>query len=77
MSQGQVGLNPFDLDQELLPEDLDLVKPDEIVQPGRTDVDRVDDLEAHEKEEDRKGGNPEEGLLFHKALMLVDSMQHE
>jgi len=75
--QGQVGLNPFDLDQELLPEDLDLVKPDEIVQPGRTDVDRVDDLEAHEKEEDRKGGNPEEGLLFHKALMLVDPMQHE
>ena len=75
--QGEVGLDPFDLDQELLPDNLDLVKPDEIIQLGRTDLDRVDDIETHEEEEDRVGGKPEDDLLFHKVLMFVDPVHHE
>ena len=62
--QGEVGLDPLDLDQELLPDNLDLVKPDEIVQLGRTDVDRVDDIEVI-------------SWYGRMTLMLVDPVQHE
>ena len=48
----------------MLPEDLDLVKPDDIVQLGRTDVDRVDDIEVI-------------SWYGRMTLMLVDTVQHE
>ena len=55
-------LHPPDASPPL--EDLALVKPDDIAQLGRADVDRVDDMEVISW----CGGN---------VLMLVDPVQHE
>src|SRR4030067_1484326 len=63
--QGQIGLSPPDIEQEMLAEDLDLVELDEVVELGGGLFDAENDVYPHQGEEEGGETYADDDLLLH------------
>src|SRR4030065_2708031 len=66
--QGQIGLYPPDIEQEMLAEDLDLVELDQVVEIGGGIFDADDDGYRHQGEEEGIETQADDDLLLHLVV---------
>src|ERR1700690_13979 len=59
-------LNPANIQQEVLPQDLDLMKHDSVIEPRCVGIDRSDEVDPAEKKEQGHDAQDYDDLFFHR-----------
>ena len=64
-------LNSANIQQEALPQDLDLMKHDNIIEPRCVGLDRPDEVDSAEKNEQGHDAQNYDDLFFHRMMDFV------
>lgn len=75
-AQGEVGLRPLDMDQQMLPQDLHLVKLDQLVELGGRPIDGDDDVDAAERKQQTDDAQGDDDLFLHSSFENRPDLPH-